>query len=99
MKIFGIKNCDKVRAALKQARADGAEPELHDFRVDGIDETMVKSMLNDIPLEKLLNKRSTTWKQLSDFEKIEPNTGLLVANPTLIKRPIIFDGNNYRIGI
>jgi arsenate reductase-like glutaredoxin family protein len=99
MIIYGIKNCDKVRAAMKQAKANGLSPELHDFRVQGLDEKLVNNMLNDINLTELLNKRSTTWKQLSDFQKIEPNVGLLVANPTLIKRPVVYDGKNFRIGL
>lgn len=99
MIVYGIKNCDKVRAAIKQSKAEGLEVTLHDFRVQGIDETLVNNMLQDINLTDLLNKRSTTWKQLSDFEKIEPNVGLLVANPTLIKRPVIYDSGKYRIGL
>jgi len=98
MIIYGIKNCDKVRSALKAAKADGIEVKLHDFRVQGIDETLVNDMLADISLNELLNKRSTTWKQLDEFQKIEPNVGLLVANPTLIKRPVVYDGQKYRIG-
>ena len=99
MIIYGIKNCDKVRAALKQCKADGIDAQLHDFRVDGIDETLVSNMLQDISMADLLNKRSTTWKQLSYFQKIEPNIGLLVANPTLIKRPVIFTDGHFRIGL
>ena len=98
MIIYGIKNCDKVRAALKTAKAADVDVKLHDFRVQGIDEALVNNMLKDISLADLLNKRSTTWKQLSDFQKIEPNMGLLIANPTLIKRPVVFDGQKYRIG-
>lgn len=99
MIIYGIKNCDKVRAALKQSQGEGKDVKLHDFRVQGISEELVNSMLNDIELSDLLNKRSTTWKQLSDFQKIEPNVGLLVEHPTLIKRPVVFDGKSYRIGL
>lgn len=99
MIIYGIKNCDKVRSANKAAKAAAVDVSLHDFRVQGIDETLVNNMLKDISMVDLLNKRSTTWKQLSDFQKIEPNVGLLVANPTLIKRPVVFDGKNFRIGL
>ena len=102
MIIYGIKNCDKVRAAMKSAKADakinGVDAKLHDFRVQGIDEDLVNAMLADIELSQLLNKRSTTWKQLDEFQKIEPNAGTLVAHPTLIKRPVVFDGKTYRIG-
>ena len=99
MIIYGIKNCDKVRAALKKCQADGIDAQLHDFRVDGIDETLLRNMLQDLSMADLLNKRSTTWKQLSDFQKIEPNLGLLVANPTLIKRPVIYIDGQFRIGL
>lgn len=95
MIIFGIKNCDKVRAALKQA----PEAKLHDFRVDGIDEPLVQTMLNDIDMTQLVNKRSTTWKQLTDAEKANVTVDLLCQNPTLIKRPVVFENNQYRIGL
>ncbi len=95
MIVYGIKNCDKVRAALKQ----NPEASLHDFRVDGIDETLVQAMLSDIEMSLLLNKRSTTWKQLSEDEKADVTVALLCQHPTLIKRPVVFENNQYRIGV
>ncbi len=99
MIIFGIKNCDKVRAALRQAKVEGKTVQLHDFRVDGINQVLVDAMLNDIDITQLLNKRSTTWKQLDDGAKDNINAGLLVMHPTLIKRPVIFENDQYRIGL
>ena len=99
MIIYGIKNCDKVRAALKQAQAEGIAVSLHDFRVDGIDLKLVTAMLKHIELEKLVNKRSTTWKQLTETEKQAVDSKLLVKYPTLIKRPVIFDQASFRIGL
>lgn len=95
MIIYGIKNCDKVRAALKQ----NPEASLHDFRVDGIDEALVQAMLSDIDLGQLVNKRSTTWKQLTDVEKADVTVSLLCQHPTLIKRPVVFENKQYRIGV
>lgn len=99
MIIYGIKNCDKVRAALKQCQLDGVSAQLHDFRVDGIDQRLVDAMLNDIEISVLLNKRSTTWKQLDDAIRASIDSSLLVAHPTLIKRPVIFNDGHYRIGL
>ncbi len=103
MIIFGIKNCDKVRAAMKQVKGNGVDVKLHDFRVDGIDLIMVESMLKDIDLAQLLNKRSTTWKelvkQLGDSSKVKVDSALLVEHPTLIKRPVVFVDGHYRIGL
>ncbi|MCX7554577.1 arsenate reductase [Marinicella sp. S1101] len=99
MIIYGIKNCDKVRAAMKQAQTDDNEVRLHDFRVNGIDADLVKAMLQDIEFKHLLNKRSTTWKQLSASEQVAADSQTLVSHPTLIKRPVVFVDGQYRIGL
>ncbi len=99
MIIYGIKNCDKVRAALKQAQAAGEDVSLHDFRVEGISQELVNDMLQHLPFEQLLNKRSTTWKQLSEQQKLQADASLLVEYPTLIKRPVVFEGDAFRIGL
>lgn len=99
MIIYGIKNCDKVRAALKQCQKDGMDVQLHDFRINGIDHDMINAMLKDIDMSELLNKRSTTWKQLSEQDKVNIDVALLIDNPTLIKRPVVFDAGHYRIGL
>ncbi|WP_223789863.1 ArsC/Spx/MgsR family protein [Marinicella meishanensis] len=99
MIIYGIKNCDKVRAAMKQATANGQSPQLHDFRVDGIDADLVSRMLQDIDLNQLLNKRSTTWKQLDEATKAAADAAVLVAHPTLIKRPVVWTGDHFKIGL
>lgn len=99
MIVYGIKNCDKVCAALKQLKADGVEHSLHDVRQDGIDLSLVNAMLADIDLGHLINKRSTTWKQLSDAQKADLKADLIVDYPTLMKRPVIFESGTYRIGL
>lgn len=98
MIIYGIKNCDKVRAAIKKCQAEGIEAQLHDFRVDGIDQDLVHAMLSDIDISQLLNKRSTTWKQLDDESKYNVTPALLVEYPTLIKRPVVLHQGHYQIG-
>lgn len=99
MIIYGIKNCDKVRAAFKQAQQAGQHPQLHDFRVDGIDEGLIQNMLQDIDIDRLINKRSTSYRQLSDQAKKNINISTLIEQPTLIKRPVVFDNNQYTIGL
>ena len=99
MIIYGIKNCDKVRAALKQCAAEGIEVSLHDFRDDGIEPQLVEQMLQHIPLDQLVNKRSTTWRQLDDQVRSDLTVGTLVSHPTLIKRPVVYADGQFRIGL
>ncbi|KAA3648937.1 MAG: arsenate reductase [Proteobacteria bacterium] len=97
MIIYGIKNCDKVRDALKQAKQAGENVRLHDFRSDGIDAQLLEAMLADIELSQLINKRSTTYRQLESKDNIGIET--LIAHPTLIKRPVVLSRDQFTIGL
>ncbi|MEL0271032.1 MAG: ArsC/Spx/MgsR family protein [Gammaproteobacteria bacterium] len=54
--------------------------------------------MNAVGLENLINKRSTTFRQLSDIEKNNINNDLIQKNPTLIKRPLIVNGSEIHVG-
>ena len=93
--LYGIRNCDSCRRAMKWLEARKASFTFHDFRADGLPEPLLKSWLDSPYGPRLLNKRSTTWRQLSGQEKQSAESEplpLLLARPTLIKRPIVTDG-------
>jgi len=95
--VYGIKTCDTVRKALKWLEAEGIPHTFHDFRKDGLEESMVATWVAALDWESVLNKRSTTWKQLSDEDKNNLDErcaiSLMVAHPTLIKRPVFVYNN------
>jgi len=90
--VYGIKNCDTVRKALKWLEAGGIQHAFHDFRADGLDAATVQRWVDAKGWESVLNKRSTTWKQLDDATKAgldgDGAVALMVAHPTLVKRPV-----------
>ena len=100
--LYGIKNCDTVKKARKWLDNNSVPYTFHDFRVDGINKTLVNNFLKQIDIETLINKRGTTWRKLSDKEKEIKNKTqaieLLVKNPTIIKRPVIDVNKKYYIG-
>lgn len=100
--VYGIKSCDSVKKALKWLQAHQIEAKLHDYRIDGIDQAFIAQIEQLFGWEALLNKRSTTWRNLSDDVKTGLNqqsaVKLLLDNPTLIKRPIILDAKQPLIG-
>ena len=102
MKLFGIPNCDTVKKARSWLDKHGVEYRFHDFRADGLNAVQVKSWIAEIGLETLVNKRSTTWKELSDSIKenfsAETAVTTIVENPTLIKRPLLDTGTQKIIG-
>tara|TARA_R110000868_G_scaffold10313_24_gene50815 strand:- start:20855 stop:21199 length:345 start_codon:yes stop_codon:yes gene_type:complete len=100
--VYGIKNCDTCRKALKWLTAEGIEHRFHDFRADGLDTSSLSAWVKDAGWEKLLNRRGTTWRNLSDAEKDGVDAAkaetLMAANPTLIKRPVFETGGNVLVG-
>ena len=100
--LYGIKNCDTVKKARKWLDNHSVPYTFHDFRVDGINKTLINNFPKQIDIETLINKRGTTWRKLSDKEKDIKNKTqaieLLVKNPTIIKRPVIDVNKKYYIG-
>lgn len=88
MKVYGIKNCDTVKKAMRALESVGAAPELIDVRVNPLSEGDL-SRFYDTFGDTLVNKRSTTWRGLDEAERAEPAVKLLSAHPTLMKRPVI----------
>ena len=102
MKIYHLKTCDTCRKAIKALRAAGHEPDLHDVRADGLDKAVLETIEAALGYEALVNKKSTTWRGLTDDQKLglsrETALTLLAANPTLMKRPVIENGSAYTVG-
>lgn len=102
--LFGIKNCDTVKKARRWLDAHDIPYQFHDFRADGLDEKQVEQWIKAIGLGTLVNKRSTTWKTLSNTEKQQIAdehvyvASILVEHPTLIKRPLLDTKENIRVG-
>ena len=91
IQIYGLKNCDTCRKALKSL--DNAE--LVDVRAQGIPAQVLASAFARFS-GSLLNTRSTTWRGLSEAERDAPALDLINAHPALMKRPLIVaDGQMY----
>lgn len=88
MKIYGLKNCDTCRRALKTLLAAGYDAVLVDVRKSGIEPEMLEHLFTVFG-QDLVNRRSTTWRNLSEDERGGEAVALLLAHPSLMKRPII----------
>ncbi len=89
--VYGIKQCDTCRKALRWLSGQGVEHRFHDFRVDGLDARLLQGWFDSPFAEKLVNRRSTSWRQLTDEQRLlqgETQIQLLTEFPTLIKRPV-----------
>jgi Spx/MgsR family transcriptional regulator len=101
MKLYGLPNCDTTRAAMKWLKENKIDFEFHDFKKQGISISKLKAWLGQIPVEKLLNKQSTTWRGLTPGEQATSSStqgaiDLMQKHTSLIKRPVI-EWNNKTI--
>ena len=91
-----------MKKALKWLADHNIEHKLHDYRVDGLDTAFLQQAEAQFGWENLVNKRSTTWRNLDENVKktLSKATALsvLADNPTLIKRPIILQDGKTLIG-
>ena len=102
IELYGLKNCDKCRAALKELNAQGKEVTFIDIREATPSTAELAEWVASTTPEKILNTRSTTWRSLSEDDRnYETEAGLvklLSAHPTLIKRPVVKTDNATHIG-
>ena len=94
MIIYGIKNCNTVKAALDWLKKSAIEFEFHDYKSKGITESKLKEWSKQVGWESLLNKRGTTWRQLdesvqSGITNEKSAIALMKEKTSVIKRPLI----------
>ncbi len=92
VRLYGIKNCDSVRKAVKFLKAHDIPYEFIDFRETPVDERTIRKWLEKTDMKTLFNTRGTTYRtlglktlDLSNEEKIE----WLAKENMLIKRPVL----------
>jgi len=99
--VYGIKQCDTCRKALAWLSQQGIEHHFHDFRVDGLQAGVLQEWLASDFAGQLVNRRSTTWRQLDDAQRESQGKALLellLQHPTLIKRPVFVTDQVIAVG-
>ncbi|MDR9435266.1 MAG: ArsC family reductase [Thiohalophilus sp.] len=100
--LYGIKNCDTVKKARRWLEEHELDYTFHDFRQDGLDCDQLSDWAGQLGWEALLNRRSTTWRQLDENQRAnldqQAAVSLMAAHPTLIRRPVLDTGQQLVIG-
>ncbi|MBP2198645.1 ArsC family reductase [Pantoea cypripedii] len=96
--LYGIKNCDTIKKARRYLEASGIDYRFHDYRVDGVDDALLQSFIDQLGYEPLLNTRGTTWRKLPEAERAavqdaDSAKAIMLAQPAVIKRPVLAAAN------
>ncbi|MDS7934182.1 arsenate reductase [Acinetobacter sp. V91_7] len=104
LKIYGIKNCNSMKKAFDALQAKGLNYDFHDYKKQGIDADTLKIWLKEIGQDTILNKKGTTWRKLSEEEQMHALSSednlieALIAQPSLIKRPVLQTSQGFIVG-
>ena len=100
--VYGIANCDTIKKARKWLTENNIEFTFHDYRKDGINRQWLELTESYLGWETMLNKRGTTYRQLDEQTKETINRDsaieLMLAQPAMIKRPILHHNNTMMAG-
>lgn len=97
MQIISLKTCDTCRKAIKALRELHPDLTVTDVRADGVPAVEFERLFGVLG-DALINKKSATWRGLDDDVRAQPPVDLLVAHPTLMKRPVIEHSGEITLG-
>ena len=91
--LFGIPNCDTVRKTRKWLESRSIAHDFVDLRENTPPSSQIEAWLTTLGADRLINRRSTTYKQLDDSQRAALDSDAAVSalrqHPTLIKRPVL----------
>ena len=100
--LYGINNCDTVKKARTWLESNGIDYRFHDLRSDGLAPKELNGWVKALGWETVLNKKSTTFRQLGEKQRSNLDVGkavaLMLEYPTLIKRPVLCRGKQVVVG-
>jgi arsenate reductase len=101
--LYGIPNCDTVKKARTWLGDHGVDYQFHDFKKSGVPPDQLARWTEAAGWEKVLNRKGTTWRKLDATAQAgaADSTGaqaLMLANPSVIKRPVVDWGKGITVG-
>lgn len=100
--LYGITTCDTVRKARAWLDQAGIVYRFHDFRAEGLDAKRLAGWLDALGWEAVLNRAGTSFRKLNEMDRTDLDRDkaarLILANPTLVKRPVLEAAETPTIG-
>lgn len=96
--VFGIPNCDTVKKARTWLAEQALEVTFHDFKKQGVPAELLPGWLDAMGWQTLVNRKGTTWRKLDEATRLAvvddaSATALMLAQPSVIKRPVVVWGD------
>ena len=101
--VYGISNCDTVKKARAWLAQQHIDYEFHDFKKQGVPPARLAQWQQAFGWDQLLNRRGTSWRKLDAATQTtacdaDSAVVLMLAQPSLIKRPVVEWGDRITVG-
>lgn len=100
--IYGIKNCDTMKKAFTWLQDHDVAYSFHDYKAAGIDRAHLEAWCKALGWETVLNRAGTTFRKLPEADRADLTEkkaiALMLAQPSMIKRPILDTGRKLMAG-
>jgi arsenate reductase len=91
--MYGIKNCDTIKKARAWLDGNAIAYDFHDYKTAGVDAASLARWIAAAGWETVLNRAGTTFRKVADADKAGLDaaraTALMLAQPSMIKRPVL----------
>ncbi|WP_408634509.1 arsenate reductase family protein [Pseudogemmobacter bohemicus] len=95
--LYGIPTCDTCKKAIRLLEAAGRQVTFRDIRKDPLSEAEILEIVTEFG-DRAINRQSTSYRGFSDFLKASDPEAQIAARPTVMKRPVIREGDSWTIG-
>jgi Spx/MgsR family transcriptional regulator len=106
MKVYGIKNCNSMKKAFSKLEDNNIDYEFIDYKKNVPSEDQIKDWFEKSAIDKVINKRGLSWRNVDDSEKQKIDSGdinqaisTIQNKPTLVKRPLIEHNGKVLVGL
>ena len=95
--LHGIKACDTMKKARTWLDGHGVAYAFHDYKAVGIDRPTLERWVAQVGWEPVLNRAGTTYRTLPEADRqdltADKAIALMLAQPSMIKRPVLVLAN------
>ncbi len=100
--LYGIRNCDTIKQARSWLDQRGIAFKFHDYKKVGVDSARLDAWIAAMGWEPLLNRAGTTFRKLNEQDRADIDLAkarqLMMAHPSLIKRPVLEQDGTLLVG-
>lgn len=100
--LYGLPHCGTCKKAIAWLVQHGIAHDFVDYRAQPLSPAQLEVAAAALGWDKLVNRSSTTWRQLSETDKsaVTPGQWLALAlkHPTLVRRPLLIDAGHVDAG-